>query len=139
MRLIRSILAVLLVACLAVVPAAAKAAAAVMDASAAADQGHAQRSQMAGMPDCYGMAHMSQQSARTDQAQHKQGSSESCPDCDKHKSCSADACQLKCFKVFGSLSERLRAADVRTERYGLAALLAHEPVSRKPRTPPPRS
>ncbi|WP_072394612.1 hypothetical protein [Hyphomicrobium sp. CS1GBMeth3] len=139
MRFIRSILAVLLVASLAVTPVAATAAATVKDAPRAADQDHTQHGHMTGMPDCHGMVHLSEQSGHDDRRQHKLDPSEVCPDCDMHKSCSADVCQLKCFKVLGSLSERPRAADMQAERYVSAPPIASEPVSWKPRTPPPRT
>lgn len=139
MRLVRSILAALLIASLAATPAVAKAATVVNDPPPAADQGAPHHGHMAGMPDCHGMAQKSQQSDHADRAQHKPGSHEKCPACDKQKPCSADICQLKCFKVLGALSERAHAADVQVEHYASAPPRASAPVSWKPRTPPPRN
>jgi hypothetical protein len=138
-KFIRSALILLLVAGLAVTPVA-KATAAMMDASAVAAQSVAHQHPLPETPDCHGIAHLPEQRDLADHEKQKPGSNESCPDCDKHRSCSADACQLKCFKVFGAFAaERASVANLRAVRYDFASLPTRVPVSWKPRTPPPRS
>jgi hypothetical protein len=132
MRIFRSILAALLALSLAVTPAAARAAFAVMDTPAAPS--HSSYSKMAAMPDCHRamMQHEAGQPAKD--THHKK-----CPDCDKRGSCNADVCQLKCFKVLGAVAEARRPLAFGTQRFDALAPAALEPVSSKPQTPPPRT
>ncbi len=139
MRLIRSILTVLLIASLAATPAAARAAMAATDAPSAPGLTHAHHGDMTGMQDCHGMVHKAGERDQSDHALHEPLSHEKCPDCDKHKSCGADVCQLKCFKVFGALDDSVTPNDISPELYAAASPWAREPLSWKPRTPPPRS
>jgi hypothetical protein len=134
MRIVRSILAALLALSLAVTPAVARSAHAVMDAPAAS-AAHAETapSDMAGMPDCHRaiMQHAAQQPAKD--SHHKK-----CPDCDKRGACNADVCQLKCFKVLGELAKDRKPVALSAERFDALASALLEPVSFKPQTPPPR-
>jgi hypothetical protein len=131
MRVVRSILAALLALTLAVTPAVARAAFAVMDAPAMTTASH--DVDMAGMPDCHRamMQHAAQQPAKD--THHKK-----CPDCDKRGSCNADVCQLKCFKVLGAVAKTREPAAMAAERFDALASALLEPVSFKPQTPPPR-
>jgi hypothetical protein len=138
---IRSILAVLLVLSLAVTPAAARAAFAVNDGHAGASQSEmaAQEklaAEMAAMPDCH---RMMMQQAEHKPAPAKSDSHKNCPDCDKRGACAAELCQLKCFKVLGAALTEGRAVRLVAQQFDLPTPTALEPISYKPRTPPPRS
>ena len=140
---IRSILAALLVLSLAVTPAAARAAFAVKDGHAAgashSEMAHANMAahgEMAAMPDCH---RMMMQKAEQKPSPSKSGTDKTCPDCDKRGPCAADLCQLKCFKVLGAPLAEGRAVMLTAEQFGSTAPTALEPVSYKPRTPPPRT
>ncbi len=137
MRFVRSVLVVLLVLSLAVTPVVARAGFAVMEAPASPRETAAHKT--AAMPDCH---HAMQQRAQHEPAQRAPSSHKpaghKCPDCDKHGSCQTDLCQLKCFKVLGAVPDESRAALIVSQRYDFLILLAAEPLSWKPRIPPPR-
>lgn len=143
---IRSILAALLVLSLAVTPAAARAVSAVTNGQAGSfhsEMAHGSKSargdmdtRMAAMPDCHrimsGEAGHKPLPAKSDN--HK-----NCPDCDKRGPCTADLCQLKCFKVLGAAQAEGRAIRLVAQLFDPPAPAALEPVSYEPRTPPPRA
>ncbi len=137
MRFIRSVLVVLLVFSLAVPPAVAKVCFALKEGPSSSRETAAHK--MAAMPDCH---HAMQERAQHEPAQHTPSSHKpaghKCPDCDKHGSCQTDLCQLKCFKVLGAVPDDSRAALIVSQRYDFLVLLAAEPLSWKPRIPPPR-
>lgn len=133
MRIVRSILAALLALSLAVTPAVARSAHAVMDAPSAPS--HSSHAKTTAMPDCHRemMQHAAQQPEPAKDSHHKK-----CPDCDKRGACNADVCQLKCFKVLGSIANDRKPQALTAERFDALASALLEPVSFKPQTPPPR-
>lgn len=142
MRVFRPLLALLVVLGLAITPAVARATVAMPQTPHQAGA----ESDMAGMLDCHRA--MMQKAAHTAPAHHatgedtsggQAGDREDCPDCAKHNPCTADLCQLKCFKVLGFVPILSKVVSVAALAYDSLALGDPDPVDGKPRTPPPRS
>ena len=125
MKFLRRALAVLLVFCLAAAPVAARVASATRAQSAAA------MVNMASMPDCLTM--------QMSDADYKTSSQKHCPDCDKDKSCSADECQFKCFKVLAALPTAAGKASRFATHYGQVRFAVPATVNLTPQPPPPRA
>lgn len=125
MRFLRRALAVLLVFSLAATPVIARVAIATKAPPTSA------MVNMASMPDCHGM--------KTTAASHKTSSQKHCPSCDKNKSCSADLCAFKCFKILSALPSPPQIRATLANRFGWVQHAAPVPVDLTPQPPPPRA
>lgn len=142
MRFVRSLLALLVVLGLAITPVAAKATVATPQSPHQAGA----ESDRAGMLDCHRAlmqmaAHheLAHRAMGDDITANQDGDRKDCPDCAKHHPCTADLCQLKCFKVLGFTTVLSKVIPVTALVYDDLAPRDPDPVDWKPRTPPPRS
>ena len=125
LRILRSVLAFLLVFSLAATPVAARVAVATKAAP------HTEMVKTSAMPDCHGM--------KIQAASAKQTSHNHCPDCNNGSPCAGGACQFKCFKVLADLPGVARIVSFAAERFEQVAQTAPSPLNLTPQPPPPRA
>ncbi|MFN0219981.1 MAG: hypothetical protein ACKVP4_14345 [Hyphomicrobium sp.] len=125
MRLLRRLLALLLVFGLAATPVAARLVAKSQPYAAT------QMVKTVAMPDCHGMK---MPAPETKQSGHK-----NCPGCDKDKPCAANACELQCYKIVAALSDFGQEATRPVQLFATARPAATAPFVLAPPPPPPRA
>jgi hypothetical protein len=125
MKLLRRVLAILLVFSLGATPVAAR----------LAEKSHAPEAvaylvKSASMSDCHGMAI---------ETSTKKSGQKNCPGCAKDKPCSAGSCDLQCFKIVAALPETPHLAAQPSLKFARLFPLAVAPFVMAPQPPPPRA